>query len=122
MKRLLRRLRPVRIDELLYEMPVEAALAAGRDVLFDIDWQGHLQLRERLPGDVEGVFLLPPDMAELERRLRARGQDGEAEIARRMADLGADVRALGPEPFKAWLANEAESWGRVVRANNIRPE
>ena len=40
--------------------PVEAALAAGRDVLFDIDWQGHLQLRARLPGDVEGVFLLPP--------------------------------------------------------------
>lgn len=65
--------------------PVEGALAAGRDVLFDIDWQGHLQLRERLPGDVVGVFLLPPSLAELERRLRGRGQDAEAEIAHRMA-------------------------------------
>ena len=71
--------------------PVEAALAAGCDVLFDIDWQGHLQLRERLPGDVEGVFLLPPSMAELERRLRARGQDAEAEIARRMAAARGEI-------------------------------
>ena len=71
--------------------PVEAALAAGRDVLFDIDWQGHLQLRERLPGDVEGVFLLPPSMAELERRLRARGQDADAEIARRMAAARGEI-------------------------------
>jgi guanylate kinase len=65
--------------------PVEQALAAGRDVLFDIDWQGHRQLRDRLPGDVVSVFLLPPSMAELERRLRGRGQDGPEEIARRMA-------------------------------------
>jgi guanylate kinase len=65
--------------------PVEAALAEGRDVLFDIDWQGHRQLRDRLPCDVVGVFLLPPSLSELERRLRGRGTDGEAEIARRMA-------------------------------------
>jgi guanylate kinase len=65
--------------------PVEAALAAGRDVLFDIDWQGHRQLREKLPGDVIGLFLLPPSLAELERRLAGRGQDSEAEVARRMA-------------------------------------
>jgi len=65
--------------------PVEAALAAGRDVLFDIDWQGHGQLRAALPGDVVGVFLLPPSMAALEARLRGRGSDDEAEIARRMA-------------------------------------
>lgn len=65
--------------------PVEAALAAGRDVLFDIEWQGHRQLRARLPGDVVGVFLLPPSLAELERRLRTRAQDSEAEIARRLA-------------------------------------
>ena len=72
-------------------VPVEAALAAGRDVLFDIDWQGHLQLRARLPDDVESLFLLPPGMAELERRLRARGQDGEAEIARRMAAARGEI-------------------------------
>jgi guanylate kinase len=63
---------------------VEQALAAGRDVLFDIDWQGHLLLREAMPGDVVGVFLLPPSLEELERRLHGRGQDSAEEIARRM--------------------------------------
>ncbi|MDJ0386749.1 guanylate kinase [Roseomonas sp. E05] len=64
--------------------PVEEALATGRDVLFDIDWQGHRLLRTALPGDVLGVFLLPPSLAELERRLHGRGQDSPEEIARRM--------------------------------------
>ncbi|WP_137181945.1 guanylate kinase [Roseomonas sp. AR75] len=64
--------------------PVEQALAEGRDVLFDIEWQGHRQLRERLPGDVVGIHLLPPSLAELERRLRGRAQESEAEIARRL--------------------------------------
>jgi guanylate kinase len=54
-------------------------------MLFDIEWQGHRQLRAALPGDVVGVCLLPPSMEELERRMRARGQDSEAEIARRLA-------------------------------------
>ena len=54
--------------------PVETALAAGRDVAFDIDWQGHRQLRAALPGDVVGVFVLPPSLAALEARLRARGR------------------------------------------------
>ena len=72
-------------------VPVLAALGAGGDVLFDVDWQGHLLLRERLPGDVVGVFLLPPSLAELENRLRVRGQDGEAEIARRMAAAREDL-------------------------------
>jgi len=64
--------------------PVEEALATGRDVLFDIDWQGHRLLRAALPGDVVGVFLLPPSLAELERRLHGRGQDSAEEISRRM--------------------------------------
>ncbi|PHK95894.1 guanylate kinase [Pseudoroseomonas rhizosphaerae] len=64
--------------------PVDEALAAGRDVLFDIDWQGHRLLRQALPGDVVGVFLLPPSLEELERRLHGRGQDPAEEIARRM--------------------------------------
>jgi guanylate kinase len=64
--------------------PVEAALAAGRDVVFDIDWQGHQALRTRLSGDVVGVFILPPDLATLEVRLRARAGDDAAEIDRRM--------------------------------------
>jgi guanylate kinase len=65
--------------------PVEQALAAGRDMVFDIDWQGHQQLRRALPGDVTGVFVLPPSLPALEARLRARGGDDAAEIARRMA-------------------------------------
>lgn len=64
---------------------VEAALAAGRDVVFDIDWQGHRQLRAALPGDVVGVFVLPPSLAALHARLQARGSDSAAEIGRRMA-------------------------------------
>ena len=65
--------------------PVEAALATGADTVFDIDWQGFRSLRAALPGDVVGVFLLPPSLAALEARLRARGGDAPAEIARRMA-------------------------------------
>jgi guanylate kinase len=64
--------------------PVEAALSAGDDVIFDIDWQGYRQLRDRLPGDVIGVFVLPPGLDVLEQRLRKRAGDSEAEIARRM--------------------------------------
>lgn len=65
--------------------PVERTLAAGRDLIFDIDWQGHRSMRAKLPDDVVGVFILPPDLPTLERRLRGRGGDTEAEIARRMA-------------------------------------
>jgi guanylate kinase len=64
--------------------PVEAALAAGRDVVFDIDWQGYRSLRDALPGDVVGVFLLPPSLAVLAERLARRGGDDAAEVARRM--------------------------------------
>ncbi|MDB5378346.1 MAG: guanylate kinase [Rubritepida sp.] len=65
--------------------PVEQALAAGRDVLFDIEWQGHRLLRAALPDDVVGIFLLPPSIRELERRLRHRDQDSDEEIALRVA-------------------------------------
>jgi guanylate kinase len=65
--------------------PVEAALMIGRDVLFDIDWQGTQQLREKMPGDLVSVFVLPPSVPELERRLRSRAQDQDDVIHRRMA-------------------------------------
>jgi guanylate kinase len=64
--------------------PVMEALARGEDVLFDIDWQGFRQLRARLAGDVAGIFLLPPSLEELARRLEKRG-DAPDLIARRMA-------------------------------------
>ncbi|MGY6536105.1 MAG: guanylate kinase [Pararhodobacter sp.] len=65
--------------------PVEAAVARGRDTLFDIDWQGGQQIRRSsLAKDVVSVFILPPSLAELEERLRGRAQDSEAVIAGRM--------------------------------------
>ena len=65
--------------------PVDAMLSAGRDVLFDIDWQGAQQLHQIAGGDVVRVFILPPSMIELERRLRGRATDSDDVIARRMA-------------------------------------
>ncbi len=64
---------------------VEAALSAGRDVLFDIDWQGTQQVAEKAREDLVGVFILPPSTGELERRLRARAQDPDAVVRGRMA-------------------------------------
>ena len=64
---------------------VEAALSAGRDVLFDIDWQGTQQVAEKAREDLVGVFILPPSTGELERRLRARAQDPDEVVRGRMA-------------------------------------
>lgn len=65
--------------------PVEAAIDAGRDVLFDIDWQGGQQVRaSSLKDHVLSIFILPPSIIELERRLRTRGQDSDEVIAKRM--------------------------------------
>ena len=64
--------------------PVEAALAAGRDVLFDIDWQGAKQVADKLAADAVRVFILPPSMQELGRRLHARAQDSQKVIAGRL--------------------------------------
>ena len=71
--------------------PVEAALSAGKDVLFDIDWQGYRQVCASLPGDVVGLYIMPPSMAELEARLRARASDSEKEILRRMATAVSEI-------------------------------
>lgn len=65
--------------------PVEAMLIQGRDVLFDVDWQGARALRAGEPQDVVGIFILPPSMSELERRLKARNEDSADVIAKRMA-------------------------------------
>lgn len=71
--------------------PVEEALAEGRDVLFDIDWQGTQQLHEKKRDDLVRVFILPPSMRELERRLRYRAQDSDDVIARRMAKAADEI-------------------------------
>jgi guanylate kinase len=71
--------------------PVEKALKAGRDVLFDIDWQGTQQLREKMPRDLVSVFVLPPSIPELERRLHTRAQDDGKVIRARMAKAGGEM-------------------------------
>lgn len=71
--------------------PVEAALASGRDVLFDIDWQGTQQLAEKMPADLVRVFILPPDGKTLEQRLKSRAQDTAEEVARRMAKAADEI-------------------------------
>ena len=69
---------------------VEEALAAGRDLILEIDWQGAAQIRSALPECVS-IFILPPSRAELERRLRGRGTDAEEVIQRRLRDAASDM-------------------------------
>ena len=76
--------------------PVEKALQAGRDVLFDIDWQGTQQLSEKARDDLVSVFILPPTAKELERRLKRRAQDSRDIIGSRM-DKAADEMSHWPE-------------------------
>jgi guanylate kinase len=70
---------------------VETAIAQGHDVLFDIDWQGAQQLSEKMKHDVVRVFILPPSAASLEQRLRARAQDPEDVVRRRMGQASAEI-------------------------------
>jgi len=65
--------------------PVEQVLAAGREIVGDLDWQGTQQLRERVERDLVTVFILPPGLDELERRLRARNEDSDEVVRGRMA-------------------------------------
>jgi guanylate kinase len=71
--------------------PVEKVLAGGRDMLFDLDWQGTQQVRERARSDLVSVFVMPPSVPELERRLRARAQDSDAVIRSRMERAGDEM-------------------------------
>jgi guanylate kinase len=71
--------------------PVDQALAEGRDVLFDIDWQGAQQLYQLAGGDVVRIFIFPPSMDELDRRLRARGTDSDEVVNARMSRAAAEI-------------------------------
>lgn len=70
---------------------VTDALVAGRDVLFDIDWQGTQQLKEKVRDDLVSIFILPPSHDELERRLKSRAQDSDAVVAGRMAKAADEI-------------------------------
>ncbi len=71
--------------------PVMDALAAGRDVLFDIDWQGTQQMKQHARDDIASIFVLPPSRAELEHRLRSRGLDDEEVVAERMSKANGEI-------------------------------
>jgi guanylate kinase len=71
--------------------PVLSALAHGQDMLFDIDWQGARQLKAEASADMVGVFILPPDAATLERRLKTRAQDSETVVSRRLAAAASEI-------------------------------
>jgi len=71
--------------------PVEDALTAGKDVLFDVDWQGAQQIKEQARDDLVSVFILPPSIEELERRLFARAQDSEEVVRKRMAKATSEM-------------------------------
>lgn len=105
--------------------PVEEALAAGQDVLFDIDWQGTQQLEANASRDLVSVFILPPSTRELERRLRSRAQDSDEVVAQRMAKA-ADEISHYPE-YQYILLNDdmAASVNRVraiLHAERIKRE
>jgi guanylate kinase len=104
---------------------VESLRAAGHPVLLEIDWQGARQVRRAAP-DARSIFIVPPDLAELERRLRGRGTDSEAVIQRRLRDSLSDLEhwdefdfiivnevvELAVEAFAAIVAGHGEAYAR----------
>lgn len=104
--------------------PVERALAAGRDVLFDVDWQGAQQLNEKVAQDLVRVFILPPSGEVLEQRLRSRRDAPEA-VERRMADAAAEISHWGEYDYVVVNADlEASLAGlrSILAAERLRRE
>jgi guanylate kinase len=93
--------------------PVEKALRAGRDVLFDIDWQGTQQLREKARDDLVSVFVLPPTVLELERRLKRRAQDSDATILVRMAKAAGEMSHWPEYDYVVVNRDKAEAFVEV---------
>ncbi len=94
--------------------PVMQALDEGRDVLFDIDWQGAMSIASGAPGDVVRVFILPPSMAELKRRLDGRAQDAPDVIARRLARAGEEIRMWGEYDYVLVNDDLERAYGELV--------
>ncbi len=95
--------------------PVKDALRAGRDILFDIDWQGTQQLQAAMGEDLVTIFILPPSMRELERRLRNRGTDSEAVIQDRMSRAASEI-SHWPEYEYVLVNNDPEQCLQQVRS------
>lgn len=105
--------------------PVEAALASGRDVLFDIDWQGTQQLRSHAPNDVVSVFVLPPSVQALEHRLHTRAQDSHDVIQGRMKKAGDEMSHYDAYDYIVVNDNVGiafESVKAILRAEQLKRE
>jgi guanylate kinase len=96
------------------KVPVMEALGRGCDVLFDIDWQGTQQLKERAREDLVSVFVLPPSHAELERRLKARAQDSDGVVAARMAKAASEISHWPEYDYVIVNDNVERAHGRVL--------
>jgi len=102
---------------------VEAAMADGRDMLFDIDWQGALQLQEKMKADIVSIFVLPPTMTELQSRLHRRAEDSEEVIATRLANSRAEIahwREYDYVIVNDDLNTAFEAVQSIVRAERLR--
>jgi guanylate kinase len=97
------------------KVPVKDALRDGRDILFDIDWQGTQQLQAAMGEDLVTIFILPPSMPELERRLRERGTDSEQVIADRMGRAGSEI-SHWPEYEYVLVNRDTDECIREVRS------
>jgi len=93
---------------------VHNTLAQGKDILFDIDWQGTRQLKEKSRADLVSVFILPPSMLELERRLQTRAQDSDEVVTRRMAKASAEISHWQEYDFVLVNEDLEETVGRVM--------
>ena len=104
---------------------VETAIAAGRDVLFDIDWQGTQQLAEKMPHDLVRVFILPPSGTTLEARLKTRAQDPPEIVAKRMAEASAEISHWAEYDYvivNADLDESIEGLKAILRAERLKRE
>jgi guanylate kinase len=104
---------------------VEAAIREGRDTVFDIDWQGGQQIKQAMRDDVVSIFILPPSIAELERRLRDRAQDSDEVISGRMAKSRDEISHWAEYDYV--LVNERldsaeDELKSIVRAERLRRE
>lgn len=104
---------------------VEATLRSGRDMLFDVDWQGAQQLAQSARDDLVNIFILPPSMAELERRLKARAQDSDSVVARRMARAADEMSHWAEYDYvivNEDLDDSVASARAILRAERLRRE
>ncbi|MCL6706823.1 guanylate kinase [Pseudomonas sp. R2.Fl] len=103
--------------------PVERAMAEGRDMLFDVDWQGAQQMQDKMGADIVSIFILPPTMAELQSRLHRRAEDSEDVIQTRLANSRAEIahwREYDYVIVNDDLNNAFDAVQSIVKAERLR--